>query len=93
LEQALGRLRKEYAGQGKEPLFDQLKTTLTEARGAVAYAELASRLGISEAAVKMAVYRLRQRYRACLRAEIAATVANPDEIEDELRHVLGVFAR
>jgi RNA polymerase sigma-70 factor (ECF subfamily) len=93
LEQSLIRLRQDYAGQGKEPLFEQLKTTLTEARGAVAYSVLAVRLGMSEAAVKMAVHRLRQRYRACLRAEIAETVASPDEIEDELRHVLGAFAR
>jgi RNA polymerase sigma-70 factor (ECF subfamily) len=93
LEQALARLRKEYASQGKEPLFEQLKTTLTEARGAVAYSQLAASLGLSEAAVKMAVHRLRLRYRACLRAEVAETVASPEEIEDELRHVLGVFAR
>jgi RNA polymerase sigma-70 factor (ECF subfamily) len=47
---------------------------------------------MSEAAVKMAVHRLRQRYRDCLRAEIAQTVATAGEIEDELRHVMGVFA-
>jgi hypothetical protein len=93
LEQALARLRRDYAGQGKEPLFEQLKTTLTEGRGSVAYSSLAASLSMSEAAVKMAVHRLRQRYRDCLRAEIAQTVATPDEIEDELRHVMGAFAR
>jgi RNA polymerase sigma-70 factor (ECF subfamily) len=93
LEQALARLRRDYAAQGKEPLFEHLKTTLTEARGTVAYADLAARLDMSEAAVKMAVHRLRQRYRECLRAEIAQTVATPEEIEDELRHVMGAFAR
>ena len=93
LEQALARLRQEYAGQGKESPFEQLKTTLTEGRGSVAYPALAASLKMSEAAVKMAVHRLRQRYRECLRAEIAQTVATPGEIEDELRHVMGVFAK
>ncbi len=93
LEQALARLRQDYASQGKELLFEQLKTTLTEGRGSVAYSALAARLNLSEAAVKMAAHRLRQRYRECLRAEIAQTVATAGEVEDELRHVLGVFAR
>jgi RNA polymerase sigma factor (sigma-70 family) len=93
LEQALARLRQDYAGQGKEALFEQLKTTLTEGRGSVAYSALAASLHLSEAAVKMAVHRLRQRYRECLRAEIAQTVATADEIGDELRHVMGVFAK
>jgi RNA polymerase sigma factor (sigma-70 family) len=93
LEQALARLRREYADQGKEALFEQLKTTLTEGRGSIAYSTLAARLNLSEAAVKMAVHRLRQHYRDCLRAEIAQTVATAAEIEDELRHVMGAFAK
>ena len=93
LEQGLTRLRQDYADQGKDPLFEQLKTTLTEGRGSVAYHVLAARLNLSEAAVKMAVHRLRQRYRECLRVEIAQTVATRGEIEDELRHVMGVFAK
>jgi RNA polymerase sigma factor (sigma-70 family) len=93
LEQALARLRQQYAGQGKEPLFEQLKTTLTESRGTVAYSALAATLNMSEAAVKMAVHRLRDRYRGCLREEIAQTVASEGEIEDELRHVMGAFAK
>jgi RNA polymerase sigma factor (sigma-70 family) len=92
LEQALARLRHDYTGQGKEPLFEQLKTTLTEERGSVLYSTLAASLKMSEAAVKMAVHRLRQRYRECLRAEIAQTVATAGEIEDELRHVMRAFA-
>lgn len=91
LEQALARLRGEYADAGKESLFEQLKVTLTEGKGTTAYAHLAARLGMSEAAVKMAAHRLRQRYREAIRAEIAATVADPSEVEDELREVLRVF--
>jgi RNA polymerase sigma-70 factor (ECF subfamily) len=87
LEQSLARLRKEYIDHGRQELFEQLKATLTEGRGGVAYAELSARLGMSEAAVKMAVHRLRQRYREVLRAEIAETVALESEVEDELREV------
>jgi RNA polymerase sigma factor (sigma-70 family) len=93
LQQALARLRQEYTVQGKESLFEKLKTTLTEGSSSVAYSTLAASLNLSEAAVKMAVHRLRQRYRECLRAEIAQTVATTDEIEDELRYVMGVFAK
>jgi RNA polymerase sigma-70 factor (ECF subfamily) len=88
LAQALARLRGEYAAAGKEAWFEQLKQTLTEGRGTIAYAALAARLETSEAAVKMAVHRLRQRYREAIRCEIAATVAHPSQIEDELREVL-----
>lgn len=93
LDQSLARLREEYSAQGKELVFDQLKITLTEGRGSVAYAELSARLKMSEDAVKMAVHRLRKRYREVLRAGIAETVADESEIEDELRHVMGAFAR
>lgn len=87
LEESLTRLRKEYADRGQGDLFQELKPTLTEGRGAVAYAELAVRLETSEASVKMAVHRLKQRYRELVRAEIAETVAQESEVEDELREV------
>lgn len=87
LEQSLARLRREYAEQDKAILFERLKTTLTGGRG-VPYAELASSLGISEAAVKMSVHRLKQRYREVIRSEIAQTVAHESEVEAELRHVM-----
>lgn len=87
LEQSLARLRQEYLDRGKEDLFEQLKTTLTEGRGSVAYAELAERLSMNEASVKMAVHRLRHQYREVLRAEIAETVARESDVEDELREV------
>jgi DNA-directed RNA polymerase specialized sigma24 family protein len=87
LELSLARLRQEYSDRGRQDLFEQLKSTLTEGRGSVAYAELAARLETSEASVKMAVHRLRQRYREVLRAEIAGTVAKESEVEDELREV------
>ena len=60
--------------------------------GAPAYADLAAQLGLSEDAVKMAVCRLRHRYRELLRAEIGHMVGSPMEIEEEIRHLFEVFA-
>jgi DNA-directed RNA polymerase specialized sigma24 family protein len=92
LEGVMRRLREDYARSGKENLFDQLKPTLTEASRAVRYAEIATRLNAGEGAVKVAVYRLRQRYREVLRAEIAETVASPGEVEDELRNLFAALS-
>ena len=92
LEQVLHRLRDEYIRDGREKVFEQLKPTLTEASRTVAYAEIAVRLGTSEGAVKVAVHRLRRRYREVLRAEIADTVAGPEEVEDEIRNLFAALA-
>ncbi len=92
LDQVLRRLREEYTRDGKEKQFEQLKPTLTEASRTVPYAEIATRLGTSEGAVKVAVHRLRQRYRELLRAEIADTVASPGEIDDEIRNLFAALA-
>jgi RNA polymerase sigma-70 factor (ECF subfamily) len=87
LEQTTTRLRKEYERDGKTELFEQLKVTLTEPRGTIAYAVLGRTLKMSEGAVKVAVHRLRQRYRTILRELVADTVADPAEVEDELRQI------
>jgi len=92
LDQVLRRLRADYARDGKENLFEQLKPTLTEASRTVGYAEIAVRLNSSEGAVKVAVHRLRQRYRELLRAEIGETVATPGEVEDEIRNLFAALA-
>jgi RNA polymerase sigma factor (sigma-70 family) len=84
LDRAVAELRAEYEGSGRGKLFDALKECL--AGGAeVPYAELADRLGMTEGAVKVAVHRLRQRYRDRLRAVIADTVAKPEDVDDEIR--------
>ena len=92
LDQVLRRLRAEFVRDGKEKLFEELKPTLTEASRSVRYAEIAARLGATEGAVKVAVHRLRQRYREVLRAEIADTVASPGEVEDELRSLFAALS-
>jgi RNA polymerase sigma-70 factor (ECF subfamily) len=92
LDEVLRRLREEYAAEGKGKLFDQLKVTLTGERSAIPYAGIGGQLGMSEGAVKVAVHRLRQRYREILRAEIAETVAGPGQVEEELRHLFAVLS-
>jgi len=91
LEQVLGRLELEYQAAGKAALFDQLKEFLVGERGRPTQAEIAKELAMTENAVKQAFHRLRQRYRVLLREEIAHTVAQPGDIEDELRHLVSVL--
>jgi RNA polymerase sigma factor (sigma-70 family) len=93
MEQASSMLESEYARSGKQALFDQLAPCLQGDRRDVTYVELGERLNLSEGAVKVAVHRLRQRYRELLRAAIATTVADPLEIESELRHLVQVLSR
>jgi len=92
LEKVFDQLCREYEASGNGPLFAELKASLTQARGAVHYADLAERMKVSEGALRVAVHRLRQRYRELLRAEIANTVASPGEVEAELRDLFRVLA-
>jgi DNA-directed RNA polymerase specialized sigma24 family protein len=85
LEQALARLRQELASAGKEKHFECLKQALEGEGPQESYARIGQELGISEQAVKVAVYRLRRRYQELLRAEIRQTVALPEQVDDELR--------
>ena len=93
LEQVMNRLSTEFARDGKAELFEALKPCLLGERTTQPYAMLAAKLGMTEGSVKVAVYRLRQRYRQLLRDEIANTVAEPEEIEEELRYLFAVLAR
>jgi len=85
LERVLARLREEMSAAGKGGFFDTMKFSLTGEK--CAYAEVATRLAMTEGAVKAAVHRLRDRYRALIRAEIAETVTTSVEIDEELRHL------
>jgi len=92
LEQVLARLRAEHEAAGKEAEFDQLKGVLMSERGGIDYAELATGLGVSEGAARVAVHRLRKRFRELFRAAVADTVSGPKEVESELRYLAGVLA-
>ena len=86
IERAFAALRAEYARGGKQALFERLRSLLIEG-GEQGYRELAAELGLTEGALKVAVHRLRKRFRAALEAEIAETVEGPAEVQDEIRHL------
>jgi RNA polymerase sigma-70 factor (ECF subfamily) len=73
-------------------MFELLKPCLVGEREAQPYSALSVELGVSEGAVKVAVHRLRRRYRQLLREEVAQTVASLDEVEAEMRHLIAVLA-
>ena len=91
LDEVLRRLRTEYEQDDKADLFAALHPCLVGDRSAQPYAELATKLGVSEGTVKSAVHRLRQRYRQLLQDEIAQTVAEPGEVTEELHHLFAVL--
>jgi RNA polymerase sigma-70 factor (ECF subfamily) len=91
LERVLSRLKNEYRDADNAVLFDSLKELLPDEPGSPSQAEIATRLGMTENAVRQAFYRFRQRYQCLLREEIAHTVATPGDIEDELRHLIAVL--
>jgi RNA polymerase sigma-70 factor (ECF subfamily) len=93
LEQALARLRQEFTFAGKEQLFEALKGTLTGDGISEPYERIGRDLGLSEPAVKTASHRLRRRYQELLRAEVAQTVASPEEVDDELRDLFAAVRR
>lgn len=93
LDQAFGRLQEEFGAAGKAKEFEYLKTFLTAERGEIPFSEVAARMQTSEGAARLAVHRLRKRFREALRTEIAHTVSNPEELDEELRHMFTVLSR
>jgi RNA polymerase sigma-70 factor (ECF subfamily) len=91
-DKVLARLEEEFRDSGKGELFDGLKGSLLAEETGLSYAELGTRLGLKEDAVKQAVHRMRRRYRELFREEIAQTVASRGELEDELKHLFAVLS-
>jgi len=92
LESALTQLADEMREAGKERVFDTLKIYLATDRTAGTYAEAAEALKTSEGAVKVAVHRLRTRYAQLVREEVAGTLADPEQVDDEVRHLFEALA-
>ena len=92
LEQARAQLQREYTSSSRGELFDQLKIFLSGDRAPLSHAEAGAVLGMNEGAVKVAVHRLRQRYRDCLREQIAQTVSTPAEVDEEIRQLFAAFS-
>jgi len=92
LDNALARLKQEYVERGSADLFDAVQPYLSGDRDQSDYAAVAARLNTTEAAIKMAVVRLRRRYGQMLRAKVGQTVASEAELNEELRHLFTALA-
>jgi RNA polymerase sigma-70 factor (ECF subfamily) len=87
LTEVLNQLRTEFAGTDRGPWFDRLKAFLTGEKAETSYQQTAAELGMTVGAVKVAVHRLRRRYRELLREEIARTMNAQDDVDEEIRHL------
>lgn len=92
IEQAMARLRAEFEPAGKTGEFEKLKSFLTADKREIPHPAVAAELGMSEGALRVAVHRLRKRYRELFREEIGHTLAEGEEIDTELRHLLTVLS-
>ena len=92
LDRVVERLRSEFVQHGRPEHFERLKVFLLEQSDSP-YASLAREMNTSEGALKVAIHRLRKRYRELFRLEIADTVADPTDVESELRHLASVLMR
>ena len=91
LDRVTEQLKHEYVTDGKADTFELLKPCLLGEGTAEPYAGIAQKLRLSESAVKVLVHRLRKRYRHLLREEIANTLANPDGVDEEMRHLFSIL--
>jgi RNA polymerase sigma-70 factor (ECF subfamily) len=85
LERVLGLLAEEYAAKGRAGVFDRLKIVLVHGKGTVPAAELAADLGTTEGDIYKCMHTLRRRYRTLLEQEIAATLEDPSDLDEEIR--------
>jgi RNA polymerase sigma-70 factor (ECF subfamily) len=92
LERVITRLRDESAAAGKTPLFERAKGYLMVGESAIPYSQAAKELQMDEGAVRVAVHRLRKRYRELLREEIAQTLSDPAQVAEELRSLQAALA-
>ncbi len=92
LAKVIERLQQECEAEGKGKVFEQLKTFLMAGKAESAQSEVAKVLDMEEGAVRVAVHRLRKRYRVLLRDEIVQTLADESMVDEELRALFGAFA-
>jgi RNA polymerase sigma factor (sigma-70 family) len=92
IEQTMTRLRGEFESAGKRHEFERLKGFLAAGKSEVPSAALAAEMGLNDGALRVAVHRLRKRFRQIFREEIAHTVAKAEDVDEELRHLLLVLS-
>lgn len=91
LDRTMARLQAEAIGTNKQKLFDRLKVYLTAEKSSIPYRDVAAELDMAEGALRVAVHRLRRRYRELLRDEIAQTVISDDQINEEIRDLFAAL--
>jgi RNA polymerase sigma-70 factor (ECF subfamily) len=91
LERVIARLGEESAAEGKSQLFEELKPYLMVGKSAIPYAQAANALAMNESAVRVAVHRLRKRYRELLRLEIGQTLSDPAQSDEEMNTLFSAF--
>jgi RNA polymerase sigma-70 factor (ECF subfamily) len=91
IDQTLAALNAEYTAAGKSTLFQRMKPLLGIGAATAPQETIATELGLTAGAFRVAVHRLRDRYRELLRAAVAHTVASPADVDDELRHLINVI--
>ncbi len=91
LDRVMARLAEEQEQAGRRDLFDRLRPALAEGTAEASYAQIGAAIGMSEGAIKVAVHRLRRRFGELLREEIAETVADPAEVDEEIRYLLAAL--
>jgi RNA polymerase sigma factor (sigma-70 family) len=92
LERVITRLRDESGSAGNANLYERLKSFLTVGRSEIPYAQAAATLGMTEGAVRVAVHRLRRRFRELLREEVAQTLAEPAQADEEMHALFSALA-
>lgn len=92
LAKVIARLQQECEADGKMKLFEQLKMFLTAGKADSAQADVAKVLDMEEGAVRVAIHRLRKRYRVLLRDEIAQTLTDESQVDAEMQALFGAFA-
>jgi RNA polymerase sigma-70 factor (ECF subfamily) len=93
LERTMDRLENEMAQKDNKKLFDHLKVYLTTEKDVLPYGNMAKKLKMTDGSVRVAVHRLRRRYRKLLRDEIAQTVAAADQIDEEMGHLFSALSQ
>jgi len=92
LNNAMTHLKAEFRAAGKADLFESLKPYLPAGRGPASYRDVGNRLDMTERAVKVAVHRLRARYRQLVREEVARTVSSPEQVDEEIQELFAALA-
>jgi len=92
LDQTMARLKAEFTRRNKQELFDHLKVYLTTEKDAIPYRNMAVELKMTEGSVRVAVHRLRRQYRKLLRDEVAQTVADEGQIDEEMGYLFAALA-